>query len=66
MNWQLDLFLFGLLACGVGAVFAATRFCVTESEAAVWNRNPTTEEIGAANVAAVKRKSACLASLAIQ
>jgi hypothetical protein len=64
MDWQLSLFRFGLLACFCGALFIATQFDIAESTLAIWNHNPTTEEIAAADVAAVNAKKMCLAKKA--
>ena len=58
MDWQLGLFRFGLLACFVAAIFAATQFEIGQSVVAIWNQNPTSQELTAKDVAAVKRLAA--------
>lgn len=60
MDWQLGIFRFGLLACFLGTMFAATQFDIGQSIVAIWNRNPTTGEIAAEDTTAAKMLAACL------
>jgi hypothetical protein len=62
MDWQLGIFRFGLLVCFLGPMFAATQFEIAQSIVAIWNHNPTAQEISADEAAKAKRLSACLSA----
>jgi hypothetical protein len=59
-DWQLSVFRFGLVACIVGVIVAATQFDIAESIEAVWIHAPTTQEVAAESVAYQNKKTVCL------
>jgi len=62
MDWQLGVFRFGLLACFLGPMFAATQFDIAQSIVAIWNHNPSTEEVSAEDAATGRQLAACLSA----
>ena len=60
-DWQLTAFRLGAFACLVWAVITFTQFDFVASSVALYDHHPTAQEAADANLAASRKKAACLA-----